>query len=81
MRKVSLALVLMSLAGVAAAHGQQGQCNHFFGFDFCSPGDHYQPSPVTAAPEIDPASAVAGLTLLAGGLAVLRGRRVRISKE
>jgi hypothetical protein len=29
----------------------------------------------TAAPEIDPAGAMAGLTLLAGGLAVLRGRR------
>jgi len=28
-----------------------------------------------SAPEIDPASAMAGLTLLAGGLAVLRGRR------
>jgi LPXTG-motif cell wall-anchored protein len=27
------------------------------------------------APEIDPAGAMAGLTLLAGGLAVLRGRR------
>ena len=31
----------------------------------------------TAAPEIDPSSALSGLTLLAGGLAVLRGRRVR----
>ena len=31
-----------------------------------------------AAPEIDPASAASGLTLLLGGLAVLRGRR-RIS--
>ena len=30
---------------------------------------------VHKAPEIDPASAIAGLTLLAGGLAVLRGRR------
>ncbi len=30
-----------------------------------------------AAPEIDPASAVSALTLLAGGLAVLRGRRGR----
>ena len=29
---------------------------------------------VARAPEIDPASAMAGLTLLAGGLAVLRGR-------
>jgi hypothetical protein len=28
-----------------------------------------------AAPELDPASALAALTLLSGGLAVLRGRR------
>jgi hypothetical protein len=27
------------------------------------------------APEMDPSGAIAGLTLLAGGLAVLRGRR------
>lgn len=32
------------------------------------------PSHVHRAPEIDPSSALAGLTLLAGGLAVLRGR-------
>ena len=32
---------------------------------------------VTAAPEIDPASAISGLTLLLGGLAVVRGRRVK----
>ena len=30
---------------------------------------------ISSAPEIDPASAMGGLTLLAGGLAVLRGRR------
>ena len=29
------------------------------------------------APEIDPASAVSGVTLLLGGLAVLRGRRTK----
>ena len=29
------------------------------------------------APEIDPASAISGVTLLLGGLAVLRGRRAR----
>jgi hypothetical protein len=29
------------------------------------------------APEIDPASALSALTLLLGGLAVVRGRRVR----
>jgi len=31
------------------------------------------------APEIDPASAMTGLTLLAGGLTVLRGRRRKSS--
>ncbi|MFZ0501959.1 MAG: hypothetical protein WAU49_09225 [Steroidobacteraceae bacterium] len=30
-----------------------------------------------SAPELDPASAMAALTLLGGGLAVLRGRRRR----
>ncbi len=35
----------------------------------------YTPVTPVAAPEIDPASAVSGLTLLLGGLAVYRGRR------
>jgi hypothetical protein len=30
-----------------------------------------------SAPEIDPAGALSGLTLLLGGLAVVRGRRVK----
>jgi len=33
--------------------------------------------PTVAAPEIDPAGALSGLTLLLGGLAVVRGRRFR----
>jgi len=33
------------------------------------------PVPLSAAPEIDPTSAASGLTLLLGGLVVLRGRR------
>lgn len=33
---------------------------------------------VTAAPEIDPASALSAFTLLVGGLAVVRGRRVAL---
>jgi hypothetical protein len=37
----------------------------------CTPG-HTGPTP---APEIDPASAVSALALLAGGIAVLRGRK------
>ena len=30
-----------------------------------------------SAPEIDPASAISGMTLLLGGLTVLRGRRAK----
>jgi len=47
------------------------------GFAYHSRGDHDAPpgqQPVTA-PEIDPASAGTALTLLMGGLAVIRGRR------
>jgi hypothetical protein len=33
--------------------------------------------PSLSAPEIDPASAMAGLTLLLGGIAVMRGRKKR----
>jgi hypothetical protein len=36
---------------------------------------HGPPSWCFKAPEIDPASAMAGLTMLAGSLAVIRGRR------
>ena len=41
--------------------------------------DHSHPKPPhpMAAPEIDPAGAMSAFTLLAGGLAVLRGRRSR----
>ena len=38
---------------------------------------HQDPGPVAAAPELDPATALSGLTLLLGGLAVVRGRRQR----
>jgi hypothetical protein len=62
-----------------------GTCTAFFkfgspqSFGCGSSGSNTTPgvwtSPATRAPEIDPASAVSGLTLLLGGLAVLRGRR------
>jgi hypothetical protein len=39
------------------------------------PPDHRDHRHFHRAPEIDPSGAIAGLTLLAGGLAVLRGRR------
>lgn len=49
------------------------------GIPYSAPGGSGgQGSPGTvAAPEFDPASATAALTLLSGGLAVLRGRRSR----
>jgi hypothetical protein len=62
-----IGLALVTVAGTAAAAGPP-----LFWFPLPRP----RPVPVPiSAPEIDPASAIAGLTLLAGGLAVLRGRR------
>jgi hypothetical protein len=79
-KKISLVLALMAIAGVASADSRNtSDCFQIFGLNlFCKAGPH--PGPVSA-PEIDPASAMAGLTMLAGGLAVLRGRRKKISKE
>jgi len=77
-RKISLALVLMAMAGVASAGQNNSQCFQILWWTFCPPSEH--PTPVKA-PEIDPASAIAGFTMLAGGLAVLRGRRRINSKE
>jgi len=79
-RKISLALVFMAMAGVASATpaGPQPKCIDILWFTFCPPSAN----PTTLkAPEIDPASAMAGFTLLAGGLAVLRGRRSKKSKD
>jgi LPXTG-motif cell wall-anchored protein len=76
-RKISLALALVAMAGVASATPSNQNNLQFLWLDFC---------PATAkvtvrAPEIDPASAMAGLTMLAGGLAVLRGRRRKNTEE
>jgi hypothetical protein len=78
----------MAMAGVASASNggersdrferseHSGSCFQVFWISMCP-----KPSnPPFQAPEIDPASAMAGLTMLAGGLAVLRGRR-KVSKE
>jgi hypothetical protein len=76
-RKISLALALMTMAGVASAKDSD-KCLHLLWFDFCPPSEKQEP---VKAPEIDPSSAMAGLTLMLGGLAVLRGRRGKITKE
>jgi hypothetical protein len=79
-RKISLAIVLMAMAGVASAKGDHDKCFQLLWFfPVCPPVDHDRPT--VKAPEIDPASAMAGLTMLAGGLAVLRGRRRINSKD
>ena len=82
-RKLALAIVLTTAAGIASATTTSGvtcTTHYFLGFipyEVCT--NNPNPKPV-AAPEIDAASAVAGLTLMIGGLAVLRGRRSKISK-
>ncbi len=78
-RKIGLALLLMTLTGVASATSNGGcpsnsHVEQFLWWTFCVPD--FSPRTVQA-PEIDPASAMAGLTMLAGGLAVLRGRRLK----
>jgi hypothetical protein len=70
MSKVIGFVVLLAVTGSALAGGP----GHYFG----PPSFPYFPF---KAPEIDPASAVAALTMLAGTLAVIRGRRVKTNSE
>ena len=65
------------LALAAASVAQAGDFNRS-AKDLVNVNRHFIPNtPSVAAPEIDPASALGGLTLLAGGLAVIRGRRTK----
>ena len=79
-RKLALAIVLTTAAGIASATPVGVTCttHYLFGifpYEVCTK----TPSNPVRAPEIDAASAVAGLTLMVGGLAVLRGRRSKIA--
>jgi hypothetical protein len=80
-RKLALAIVLTTAAGIASAIPPGVTCttHYFWGifpYEVCTTTP--PPRSPVAAPEIDAASAVAGLTLMIGGLAVLRGRRSKI---
>lgn len=81
-RKLALAILLTSVATIAAANTPPGvTCTtHWFlgiiPYEVCT--NNPPPNPVKA-PEIDAASAVAALTLTLGALAVLRGRRSKIA--
>jgi hypothetical protein len=70
-RKIVAALALMSMAGAVCASGFNHRTDQLFK---SHPNEDSEHEDVVRAPEIDPASAMAALTLLAGGLAVLRGR-------
>jgi hypothetical protein len=82
-RKFALAILMTTVAGIASAKvnapGVTCTTHYFWGifpYEVCT---NNPPSNPVRAPEIDPTSAVAGLTLMIGGLAVLRGRRNKIS--
>jgi hypothetical protein len=67
MQIVSLALLLLGTAGAAIADQDHRGGDH----DWFHGSEEHS----VRAPELDPASMVSGLTLLAGALVVLRGRR------
>jgi hypothetical protein len=74
-----LAILTLSMGAVSSVYADAtanlslscGPLLQFLGW--CTPG-HTGP---TQAPEIDPASAMSALALLAGGIAVLRGRSLK----
>lgn len=71
MSKLIATVVLSMIAGSAVAAARWTATEHYW-----SISDKAAATPISA-PEIDPASSLTALTLLAGGLAVLRGRRNR----
>lgn len=78
-RKIVLGVLLTGIACSASATPPSGgfTCTkeHFWIWTYESCVVNKFSPTVVAAPEIDPASAVAGLTLMIGGLLVFRGRR------
>jgi LPXTG-motif cell wall-anchored protein len=75
-RKIGLGILLAAVATAASAHETKTcKTEYLFGFwpyEVCT---DTKPIQVVKAPEIDSASAVAGLTLMIGGVAVFLGRR------
>jgi hypothetical protein len=69
---LTLVILLLGVTGIARADHDDGRRSEHESHErfHVSRG-----SPSIQAPEIDPASMVAALTLLGGALAVLRGRR------
>jgi hypothetical protein len=77
-KKIIFAAMLLASSAAFAGMDRDGrEC-----FFWCGDAPHHprDVGNVTSAPEIDPASAMSGLALLAGGLAVLRGRKFAKTK-
>jgi hypothetical protein len=82
MKKLTI-VASLALLGVTAAHAGLPQIPQPIITDACKYIpllDKKDPKLCGIAPEIDPATAAAGLTLLLGGLAVVRGR-IRNTKQ
>jgi hypothetical protein len=79
-KKIALAIVLCGMATVASAKEKETCEWVWHGWIPVLECTQEKPVKPVAAPEIDPASAMGGLTLLLGGLAVLRGRRSKTSE-
>jgi hypothetical protein len=73
-KKLCLAALFLTVSATASA-GKGDKDKHCF-----DDADHRGRS-VVCAPEIDPTAAFAGLALALGGLAVLRGRRVKPTQD
>jgi hypothetical protein len=65
-----LALLIAAVSGPARAADDS-----FLSFGNDHHDHHGNGGPAMAAPEIDPASAMSALTMLASGLVIVRGRR------
>jgi len=79
-KKIALAIVLTGVTTVASAAGEKNCEWKWHGFIPVHECPTVKTGKVVTAPEIDPASAMSGLTLLLGGLVVLRGRRSKTSE-
>jgi hypothetical protein len=74
MSKVVAIFALSLCAGTAAYANNWSAASHV---GWATRATSAQSSTTMAAPEIDPAGAMAALTLLVGGLAVVRGRYLK----
>jgi hypothetical protein len=89
-KALGLAILLVAVANVASAgQGNNGfintiitdVCKDYPKLDAKIDSTALCKGKVITAPEIDAASAMAGMTILLAGLAVVRGRRAKRSKE